>query len=759
MVDVTPMWNIQQKAWALVIGAVGLLTAVVVWFSSQSTSVSFTALEHQRAEQDGTRARRLLEQQLTQLSASGKDYAYWIDAVKFIAGQNPTHMEDNFTADSMDPLGISGVLVFDVRGRLVGEASATDGEELGAQKPDLLKFVRSLVPAVVGDQRSETVIDTYHRIGQTLYLFSAAPVREQAAVGTVPKGVQVVYRRFGDLETERFSQVLLSPVAVSLAPVPAGAPDQRLITLDEQRAESRAVIRDHQNKPVAELVVSVERDLHRQAQALVYTSALQVALAGLVLGSLLLFLLDRLVLRRLTRLHQELQRVTNQGPAAGAEVSVEGQDELSDVSRDINGLLARVRSDAQTLREDQERNLAQQLEIQRMQMQKTEAMSRLTAGLAHDFNNSLAAITGWTRLARDDLEVSHPSLEAMEQALKAARYADGLLRQLMAFGRQSVPSLRRLHLALLAQEAREMVSAGLAKGCELTVDCRVDDDEVDADPTQLQQVLVNLLINAADAMKGIGRIEIILEGLTLPVSRSEVAPPGSHGLPDGRYVVLRVRDHGPGIPLEIQSRIFDPFFSTKPKGKGTGLGLSVAQGVIARHDGAIGLTSGPDGTCFFVCLPVSRREVTMAPVTVPGGLETGRQLLFVDDDSSVRHAWSALLERRGWQVTRARDGEEGWAQFSQSGKQFDVILTDQSMPRLDGVGLAQRIRSTQSPPPIVLMSGHVAEVNHLLCKELFAAVLHKPVDDAELDRVLRKLLSGGSISGTGGPVRALQPYN
>lgn len=734
------MWNIQQKAWAIVIGAVGLLTAVVVWSSSQTTLVSFTALEQQRAEQDGMRASRLLQQQLAQLSASGKDYAYWVDAVKYIAGQNPTHLEDNFTADSMAPLGITGVLVFDVRGRLVGEASPMDGDKFEAQKPDLLKFVQSLVPAVAGDQRSETVIDSYHQIGQTLYLFSAAPVREQAAVGTEPKGVQVVYRRFGELETERFSQVLLSPVAVSLDPVPVGAPDQRLINLDEHRAESRAVIRDHLNSPVAELVVSLDRDLHRQAQAMVYTSALQVGLAGLLMGTLLLFLLNRLVLRRLTRLHQELKGIASTGAAATGEVSVEGQDELSDVPREINALLAQVRSDAQTLRLDQERNLTQQMEIQRIQ--KTEALARLTAGLAHDFNNSLAAITGWTKLAAEDIEASHPSQEALQQALKAARYADGLLRQLLAFGRQSEPMLRRLRLSRLVHESRELVSAGLAQGCELSVDCRVDDDEVDADPTQLQQVLVNMVINAADAMRGRGRIELTIEQLVLPLVNGEVAPPGSHSLPDGRYVVLRVRDHGPGIPAELQSRIFDPFFSTKSKGKGTGLGLSVAQGVIARHGGAIGLTSGSDGTCFHVYLQAGRRDATVAAVTAWGELEGGPHLLFVDDDRSVRHAWSALLERRGWQVTRARDGEEGWDQFSHSGKRFDLILTDQSMPRLDGVGLAQRIRGTQSPPPIALMSGHVAEIADELRRGLFAMVLHKPVDDAELDRVLKRLLTG-----------------
>lgn len=319
------MWTLQQKAWVLLIGMVGALTGAAVWFSSQNTAALFTALEQQRAEQDGDRARRLFQLQLTQLSASGKDYAYWIDLVKFIAGKNPTHLEDNFTPEAMAPLGFSGAFFFDARGRLVARASDLEGGAAAPNEPELLRFAQTLVPAVVGDSRSETVIDTYHQIDQTLYLFSVAPVRELSAVGTQPKGAQVVYRRFGLLETERFAQMLLSSVVVSFEPPPAGAADQRLVVLDDRRAEVRVVIRDHQNNAVAELVVSLDRQLHQQGQALVWASALQVALAGLVLGAFLVILLDRMLLQRLTRLHIDLERVTDQGPEAGRDIRVPAQ--------------------------------------------------------------------------------------------------------------------------------------------------------------------------------------------------------------------------------------------------------------------------------------------------------------------------------------------------------------------------------------------------------------------------------------------------
>ena len=507
--------------------------------------------------------------------------------------------------------------------------------------------------------------------------------------------------------------------------------------VDDQHADLHAVLKDHLDQPVAELVLGLDRTLEAQGQALAWQGMGLAALAGLVASILLVWLLDRLLLRRLQGLHTDLKRVTADGPGAGGEVRGTGTDELSQLSQGINGLLARVRADAQTQREAHEKQEALQLQL--MQSQKTEALGRLTGGIAHDFNNSLAAITGWVRLASEDLDSAHPSHEALQQALKSTRYADGLMRQLLAFGRQSAPRLRRLHWSGLIEETRTMVSAGLTRDCDLVVSYEVDDDQVDADPTQLQQVLVNLLINATDATKGSGRIELTLEGLVLPMAAGQDAPPGASGLPDGRYLVLRVRDHGPGIPPEHLDRVFDPFFTTKAKGRGTGLGLSVAQGIMARHHGAIGLANGPDGACFWLYLPASRHDEVVAPVTSPGGPGRGRQLLFVDDDQSVRHAWSALLERKGWQVTRSRDGEEAWTQFSQTGKHFDVVLTDQSMPRLDGVGLAQRIRASEAPPPVVLMSGHVDEVDAGLLKRLFAAVLHKPVEPGELDRVLQGL--------------------
>ena len=729
--------KLQYKAWALVFAIVGLCATSAMFGARYIVGESFAQLEIDRAEREGERARRVLDQQVQALSATVRDYAHWGDAVEFIRGRKPGFMADNFDADNLGYLRISEVVVFDARGTVKSSVTLDDQARLVPVPQARIEPVRGLVATVLASADPKVMVRTLLVDNGMLDVVVVAAVHRPDAPEQGAQGAMVMVRRFDQAEVARLSEVLMMPARLNFDQPDHGGQSVHVQLIDDQHADLHAVLKDHRDRPVAELILGLDRQLEQRGSALTWQGVGLAGLAGVVASILLVLLLDKLLLRRLQGLHTDLQRVTAEGPGAGGEVRETGQDELSQLAQGINGLLARVRTDAQAQREAHEKQEA--LQMQLVQSQKTEALGRLTGGIAHDFNNSLAAITGWVRLASEDLDSTHPSHEALQQALKSTRYADGLMRQLLAFGRQSAPRLRRLHWSGQIEETRQLVAAGLTKDCELVVDYRVDDDEVDADPTQLQQVLVNLLINAADAMKGHGRIELTLEGLELPLAPGLEVPPGANGLADGRYLVLRVRDHGPGIAPEHLDRVFDPFFTTKAKGRGTGLGLSVAQGIMARHQGAIGLVNGPEGACFVLYLPASRHDQAVAPITSPGGPGRGRQLLFVDDDQSVRHAWSALLERKGWQVTRSRDGEEAWAQFAQTGKHFDVVLTDQSMPRLDGVGLAQRIRATESPPPVVLMSGHVDEVDAGLLKTLFAGVLHKPVEPGELDRVLQGL--------------------
>lgn len=738
--------KLQHKAWALVLVVVGLCTSSAMLGAYHFVGDSFEQLEAERSVREGERARRILSKQLQSLNAIARDYAFWEDAVNYVHGKDAGFLSDNFDAENMGFLRISEVVVFDAKGKVLATVARRGEGELGSVLPERVIPLAELAAPVLSSSNPENALQTLRVMDKQLDLVVVAAVRNPDKAGQKPQGAIAMVRRFEERELADFAELLMMPTRLLFDDHGTGGQDIYVEPVDDSLDELHVELLDHLGRPVAELVLGLDRRLQQQGIAMAWGGMGLAAVAGLLASGLLLFLLNRLLLQRLQRLHTGLKGITERGPSASGQLSVEGNDELAQLAAGVNGLLLRVRHDAEAQRSAHQRQEA--LQIQLMQSQKTEALGRLTGGIAHDFNNSLAAITGWVRLAVEDLpDATHPSQEALQQALKATRYADGLMRQLLAFGRQTPPKLRRLHWTSLIDETRQMVGAGLTRDCELVVEYQVDEDEdeVDADPTQLQQVLVNLLINAADAMQGKGRIDLVLKALDLPLPALEASPPGAADLAPGRYLVLTVCDHGLGIPSELRDRVFEPFFTTKPKGRGTGLGLSVAQGILLRHQGGIGLDHHEQGGArFHLYLPASPRDAVVAPITTPdGGMGLGRHLLFVDDDQLVRHAWSALLERKGWNVTRARDGEEAWTQFNQTGKHWDLVLTDQSMPRLDGVGLAQRIRAEAHPPPVVLMSGHVDEVPAEILRQLFAAVLRKPVDAADLDRVLKDVVTSG----------------
>jgi signal transduction histidine kinase/ActR/RegA family two-component response regulator len=734
--------KLQYKAWLLVISTIGVLTLASVLVSRQSITASFEHLESDQFRVEGERAGRLLNQQLQGLSATLMDHAYWTDSVEFTKGQKPDYFEENFGTDNLKYLGIDHVLMLDVLGRPLAGAELTAEPSLRPVSENVSQTVRSLAVSVLSDRTSKTVMRTYRRLDGDLYLVAIAAVRSQFEPESPPTGALAMVRRFDAQELARFSDILMHPVRLSfLEAAPAAAGGAR--AQDPARTESRAPVFDHEGRPVAYLVLELDRHLHQAGRSLALVAALQVALAGLVVGALLVLLLNQLVLRRLQRVHVELSEVTRGSVDSGGRLSVKGEDELTDLARDINRLLDRNREDAARQRQAHERQEA--LHLQLAQSQKTEALGRFTSGIAHDFNNALAAISGWVRLAHEDLAEGHPSASSLDQALKSIQHASGLMKQLLAFSRQSMPSMERLRLSAIVEEARTLVGLGLMGRCTLQVDCRIEDDWIEADSTQMKQVIVNLLINACDAMNGKGGISLVLESKESSAFASGPGHAMLGQLPKGRYITLSVRDEGPGIAPEHLDRIFDPFFTTKEVGKGTGLGLSVVHGIMARHSGAVTVTSTPgQGACFMLVLP-ARGEVTWNLRTHGFAVTRGprKKLLYAEDDAQVRDAWSSLLERQGWTVTRTRDGEEAWEQFLAEGGKWDAVLTDLSMPRLNGLQLARRISSTTSPPPVVLMSGQISvEDGAQLHEAGFKAVLHKPVDQEDLLRVLSEATTG-----------------
>lgn len=734
--------KLQHKAWGLILLAVAVCAGGALVGARTIVQDSFSQLESEHAQREGERAKRVLHQQVQGLSATTQDYAYWSDAVEFVHGRNPSFLDDNFDVDNMGYLRISEVLVFDPRGHMLATLRREDEKRLSTLSAERIDPLRDLAGRVLAAQDPKAVLQTLRVVDGILEIVVAAAIRQPDVQDGAAQGVMVTVRRFDQAEIDQLADVLMMPARLSFdAPAFSGEPIL-VRRVDAGLDDLHVVLRDVEGRPVAALILGLDQRLQQQGQALNLQGMMVVALTSLMASLLLVLILDHFLLKRLQRLYSDIDVITRDGPTAAPPVLVQGNDEISALARGVNGLLQRVQLDAQQQQASFERQ--ETIQAQLMQSQKSEALGRLAGGIAHDINNSLAAVTGWVRLTMEDLEEKHPGHESLGQALKATKYADGLIRQLLAFGRKTAPKLQRLHLRTLVDDTRRLVSAGLTRECEIVTTHRVDRDLVEGDPTQLQQVLVNLLINAADALEGKGRIEISVGELVLPVQDGQGVPADLAKLAQGRFVTIEVRDHGPGMPPEVADRVFEPFFTTKGVGRGTGLGLSVAQGITAHHGGFIGLSSVVgEGTRFCLYLPACADDGVAPAQPQPVSADPRkRELLFVDDDQLVRQSWSVLLERKGWNVTRARDGEEAWSYLVQSAQRWDVVLTDLSMPRLDGVGLGQRIRSMDQPPPVVLLSGNLDEADDAALNALFAAVLRKPIEvpdlDAVLDRVVRQ---------------------
>ena len=384
------------------------------------------------------------------------------------------------------------------------------------------------------------------------------------------------------------------------------------------------------------------------------------------------------------------------------------------------------------------------LEEQLRQAQKLEAIGTLAGGIAHDFNNILAAIIGFTEMVIDDVSDNPHVQQKMDRVLKAGLRGKDLVRQILAFSRKAGVERKGISLTALVHETHALLRSSLPSTIQMPPAITTSDDYVLADPTQLQQVLMNLATNAAYAMREDGG------QLTIGIS-SVTFPPGSI-LPDpdmepGTYVKLTVKDTGTGMTEEVRQRIFEPFFTTKQPGQGTGMGLAVVYGIVKAHGGAVTVQSEVgQGSTFEVFLPRVEKPEAKREETTPSLLPTGTErILFVDDEEMLVDMARGMLESLGYHVTVAANGSEAWNLFLEDPSRFDLVITDQTMPDVTGVTLAQKILGVRKEMPIILCTGYSDMVSAEKAKEVgICEFVMKPTMKKELAETIRRVLDVGT---------------
>ena len=346
------------------------------------------------------------------------------------------------------------------------------------------------------------------------------------------------------------------------------------------------------------------------------------------------------------------------------------------------------------------------LEAQFLQAQKMESVGRLAGGVAHDFNNLLTVINGYSQLLLAKLTVGDPLREKIEQIHKAGERAAGLTRQLLAYSRTQILQPHRLDLSCLVEDMRPMLERLVGEDIDVTVELLREGGVVHADPHQMEQVVMNLVVNARDAMPGVGTL--LLRTSVVEWTEGETwARPESRA---GRYVVLAVTDTGVGMDEETKVRIFEPFFTTKGTGEGTGLGLSMVQGIVAQSGGFIDVESEKGkGTTFQIYLPAAVGALAETEVPASGRTLGGREtVLVVEDQKEVRNYAVGVLKEFGYRAIPAEN--VGEALLLSEKKRFDLVLTDVVMPHASGKELAERLKKIQPEIRVLFMSGYAGSI-------------------------------------------------
>jgi signal transduction histidine kinase/ActR/RegA family two-component response regulator len=379
------------------------------------------------------------------------------------------------------------------------------------------------------------------------------------------------------------------------------------------------------------------------------------------------------------------------------------------------------------------------LEEQLVQSQKMEAIGTLAGGVAHDFNNILTVIEGYGTLLEIHLKSDSKALTMLDHILSSSRRAAEMTAQLLAFSRKQNMELITVNLNDIIHGLEKSLPRLIGEHIDCRINATIKPLYASADKTQIEQVIINLAVNARDSMPHSGKLiisseEIIIDQHTI----------GLHNIDtQGRYALISVSDTGCGIAPEIQKKIFDPFFTTKEIGKGTGLGLSMVFGIIKKHNGFINVYSEVDkGTVFKMYLPLTDVVQHKTPETAEKELPRGNEcILLAEDDTAILHMLKGLLEDYGYTVFPAIDGVEAINIFSENSEVIDLVLTDVIMPQENGRDVYEKIKSIRPHIPVIFMSGYPAE--HMSQQEVNGDsfnYLSKPINPVTLLNKIRAVL-------------------
>ena len=711
---------------------------------------SFADLEEDNTRLNVERVLSALSDDISNLDVLTNDWAAWDDTYVFIEDANQDYVESNLVDETFTDTPLNLMLFVDSAGQIVTGKAFDLNEEAEAPIPVGLHEHLSTDGLLLHDKDEESYVNGIVLVDSGPMLVAARPILTSENEGPVrgtlimgrflsTGGIQdLAERTHLSLEIEELGRDNLPPDFQVALPRLSNEATVFVRPLSGDAVAGYAVQKDIYGEPALMIRTEMPREIYAQGRTTIGYFIVSLVGAGLVFGVLTLLLLEKVVLARLARLSSEVGNIGTRGDLS-SRVSISGKDELSRVANDINGML-------QALQESEtERNrfLGEQIN----HYQKMEAVGQLAGGVAHDFNNLLTPILGYAELGMMHLPEEHTLRADLQEIERAAESASNLTRRLLAFSRRQIIEPKVVNLSDLILDMDKMLRRPISEDIELVTLPAPDLGPVKVDSGQMEQVLINLVVNARDAMSKGGKIII---------EKSNVAMDGASATSEndgatGEQVMLSVTDTGTGMTEEVKARIFEPFFTTKEVGKGTGIGLSTCCSVAMQSGGRIMLDSEPGrGTTFKMYLPRVEEAAGDLPVpnvsdTLPRGSET---VLLVEDEPRVRRITAILLMEQGYEVLEAANGQEALNLVRErAGQRVDLLFTDVVMPLIGGRELAKHLSEMWPETKVLYTSGYTDDTavrDGLM--ESGSEFLQKPFTPPMLAHKVRDVLEKKEIS-------------
>lgn len=740
---------------------------------------SFNRMEVQDLADDMSQVREAVWSEQDFLLVKGMDWSAWDDTYRYVVDHNFAYKKSNLNAASLANLKINYFAILDtkLKPRDLFEIDIANAKFLPISK-SFKDFIQSknsfFMRQAPGSSRTGLI-----QIPEGTVLVASMPIITSEQEGPV-RGTLVFGRRIDGPVVARMQKLTHRKIRVEaiseeygrqiLAKFPKLLGEESFASenVGDNESHAHTVLKDIDGRPTTLVSISRTRPIHHEGKQTIFFVIVSVLLAALAfcVGSVLFF--QRRVLTRLYSLGKTVRRVGAEGDLS-IRCTDSSKDELGELAHSMNDMFdlleqsqTEIKSASSQLQIANSQLIERVAEAQRLnrkleatqqqllQSQKLESIGRLAGGVAHDFNNLLGAILGNIELVEPYVSSDEKVRRYVAVIHQSAQRASELTRQLLGFARRTKGEKTEIDLNATIEETVKLLARSIPKNILLRMELAKPLKKIEGDSTQIFQVLMNLAINARDAMPKGGTLLFQTENVTVDETILRSMP----SLTTGPYIRLRVSDTGTGIPKDIQSKIFDPFFSTKETGKGTGLGLSMVYGILKEHQGAIGLYSEPNvGTVFSLYFP-ARAETNVellshgeSKAILPSKPLTGSHILVVDDEEMLLETAKDVLEFAGAQVTMAKNGVDAINKFKKAPTAFQAILSDIMMPEMNGVELAKEILKLDPKIPILLSSGYNEnrEVDELR-KNPLVGFLQKPYRADELIQKLFQALkpSAGS---------------